>query len=276
MLVALTFGVGLQVNRDHLMAVLHDYSLLGRALLANFVIVPILGVLFVRFFHVNTYVATGILLMAIAPGALFVILSTRKKGESLGFAVSLAFIMPALSVITVPLSSHLVLPADEAVRLPIMQFTITLVVFQLVPLLAGAILADRVPTIAPKLGRPITLVFLASLVVLVVLLGPRLARDVASVYGSNGIWAMLCIVILSLVTGWLLGGPNPELRRTLGTATTLRKVGLATLVATSSFLDTEVTATVLTYFLVQFITSTLVGVYYTRTATATAKAPAQG
>ena len=41
MMVSLTFGAGLQANRNHLIAVLKDYSLLGRALLANFAIVPI-------------------------------------------------------------------------------------------------------------------------------------------------------------------------------------------------------------------------------------------
>ena len=253
LLVSLTFRTGLQVNWNQLIAVVKNYRLLSRALLANFVIVPILGVLFVRVFHLNAYVATGVLLMAISPGALTVLMSTRKKGESLEFAVSLAFIMPVISIITVPLTAVLVLPQNEAARLPVAQFVLLLVLFQLLPLLLGVVVADRAPTLAPKLDRPAALIFLASLLILVVLLAPMAATGVATVYGSNGMWAILCIVVLSVATGWLLGGPQREMRRTLGIATSLRKVGLGLLVATTSFPKTEVAFTVLTYFLIQFV-----------------------
>jgi hypothetical protein len=40
MLVALTFGAGLQVSRENLVAILKNYWLHARAFLANFVIVP--------------------------------------------------------------------------------------------------------------------------------------------------------------------------------------------------------------------------------------------
>ena len=42
MLVSLTLGTGLQVDRDHLKAILKNVGLLGRALLAKFIIVPAL------------------------------------------------------------------------------------------------------------------------------------------------------------------------------------------------------------------------------------------
>jgi len=215
----------------------------------------------------NTYVATGFLLMAIAPGVPFVLQAAgRKKGGSLGVAVALAFIMPALSIVTVPLTAQLVLPASEKAHLPVLHFVTTLVLFQLLPLLVGMFVADRAPTFAVKLGRPLVLVFLASILALLVLLGPTLVKAVASVYGSNGMWAMLVIVIASIATGWLLGAPAREYRRTLGIGTALRNIGLGSLVATTSFPGTVVAATVMTYLLIQFFVCTLVGVYFTRTA----------
>lgn len=274
MLASLTFGAGLQVNRDHLMAILKDYSLLGRALLANFVIVPIFGVLFVRLFHLDTYVATGVLVMTIAPGGIFVFLGTRKKGGSLGLASALAFIMPALATLTIPLTAALVLPADEAAHLPVLKFLMTLVLFQLAPLIVGYFVSERAPTLAPKLGRPVTFIFLATLVTLVVLVFPTFTKDIATVYGSHGMWAMLCIIILSVATGWILGGPDREDRRTLSSGTAIKKVGLGALVATTSFPGTEVLASVLTYFFIQVVVSTLLGIYYKRTAAPPASARA--
>jgi len=48
LLICMMFAAGLLCNREHLIAALKNYALLGRALLANFIIVPIIGVLAVR------------------------------------------------------------------------------------------------------------------------------------------------------------------------------------------------------------------------------------
>ncbi len=265
-LVSLTFAAGLQVNLADLTAVLRNYNLLGRALLANFVIVPILGVLLVRLFHLDTYVATGFLLMAIAPGVPFVVQAAGKKvGGSLGFAVALAFMLQALSIVTVPLTAELVLPAGAKAVLPVGRLVITLVLFQLVPLLAGMFVSDRAPTLASKITRPIMLLFAASLLVLIVLLGPGLIKAVASVYGSRGMLAMLCIVVLSLAAGWIMAGAQREYRRTLSIATALRNIGLCAVVATQAFPRTTVGPAVLTYLIIQAVVIVLVSIYFTRT-----------
>jgi len=149
---------------------------------------------------------------------------------------------------------------------PAAQLAITLVMFQLVPLLIGLFVADRAPALAEKLKRPLTLVFFVAVIVLLVILGPSLVKAVTSVYGSHGIWAMLVIVLLSVATGWLLGGPADEYRRTLSIATALRNIGTCAVIATASFPDTLVGPTVLTYFLVQFIVTVIFRIYFGRSA----------
>jgi predicted Na+-dependent transporter len=268
MLVALTLSAGLQVDRENLIAILKNIGLLGRALLANFIIVPILGVLLAKAFVLPKFVATGFLLMAIAPGVPFVLSNVRKKGGSLGFAIELAVFLPLLSILTVPVTAQLVLPAGAAAQLPLGHFIITLVLFQLIPLLLGIAIANRIPRIAPPLARLSHIVFLVTVVLLLVMLAPRLVKDVTLVYGSHGMLAMLCLVILSMGTGWVLGGPRRQDRRILGIGTALRNIGLAAVVATSSsFRGTPLIAsTVLTYLLIQFVVTALFSVYFTRTA----------
>ncbi|HXO17255.1 MAG TPA: bile acid:sodium symporter [Candidatus Dormibacteraeota bacterium] len=267
-LVALTFGAGMQVDRDHLVSLLKNVGLLGRALLANFIIVPILGVLLALVFRLTEHseqVATGFLLMAIAPGVPFVLSSVRKRGGRLSLAVELAIFLPLLSIITVPITAAWVLPAGAEARLPVAQFATTLVLFQLLPLLIGIFVGERFPAAVPRLSRPVQIVFFAAVLVLFVMVAPRLVHDVASVYGSNGMWAMLCLVLLSLAVGWALGGPAREDRRVLGIGTALRNIGLCAVIATASF-GSGVVAAVLTYFLIQFVVTTLFGIYFTRTA----------
>lgn len=266
MLVSLTFGAGLQVDRDHLKAILHNIGLLGRALLANFIVVPLLGLLLAKLFRLPPQVATGFLLMAIAPGVPFVLASVRKRGGSLGLAVALAFMLPVFSIATVPATAALVLPTAAKADLPLSKFVVTLLLFQLLPLLAGIAAGALLPGLPKRLARPLQFVFFASALALVVLLAPAMTHSVASVYGSNGMWAMLCLVLLSVATGWLLGSPAREDRRVLAIGTGLRNIGLCALAATSSFSDPLVAATVLTYFLIQFVVTTLFGIYFARTA----------
>lgn len=267
MLISLMLSAGLEINREQLMAALKNVGLIARALLANFIIVPIFGVVFVRLFHVAGDVAIGVLLMAIAPGVPFLVRAAgRQTGGSLGFAAALAFIMPALSIITIPLTAPLVFPPDALAHVPAVQLGITLVIFQLVPLLIGLLVADRAPALAEKLKRPLTLVFFIAVIVLLVILGPSLVEAVTSVYGSHGILAMLVIVLLSVATGWLLGGPTGEYRRTLGIATALRNIGTCAVIASASFPDTLVSPTVLVYFLVQFIVTVIFRIFFHRSA----------
>jgi BASS family bile acid:Na+ symporter len=275
LLISMMLNVGLQSNREHLLAVLKNYGLMGRALLANFILVPIFGVLIVRLFQLHEDIATGFLLMAIAPGVPFVVAAGgRKKGGSLGFAVALAFIMPTLSVLTVPITAQWVLPSGAAAHVPAPHILPTLALFQLVPLIVGMLIAANAPTLAEKLERPLGVVFLLSVVALLVLLGPNIARAVASVYGSRGILADLTLVVLSLATGWILGGPESPFRHTLSIATALRNIGLCAVVAASDFPNSLVAPAVMTYLIVQAIVCTLVGAYFTRTSKPAAPAPA--
>lgn len=263
LLVSLMLHTGLQVNVAHLKTVLKDYGLLGRAFLANFIVVPLLGVLFARVvFHLSDPIATGVLLMAICPGVPFVVLSGgRKKGGSLGFAVELAFLLPALSIITVPITASLVLPGSIVSANSIV---LSLVAFQLVPLFVGILVSARAPRAAARLVRPLLVVVLIVIVALLIALGGPIARAVGTVYGSLGMFASACIVLCSLFTGWLLGGRERAYRRTLSVGTGLRNIGLAALLATNVFGKGQVAAAVLTYFIIQIVLATLLGVFYTR------------
>jgi bile acid:Na+ symporter, BASS family len=267
MLVSLMLSAGLEINREHLMAALKNVGLIARALLANFIVVPIIGFAVVRLFHVEGYVAVGILLMTIAAGVPFLVRAAgRQSGGSLGFAAALAFIMPALSIVTIPLTALLVLPPDMEAKVPFVQLIVSLVGLQLVPLLIGLLVSDRAPALTAKLQRPLVLVFAVAVVALLIIISPELYKDVIAVYGSHGMLAALAIVLLSLVAGWVLGGPEPENRRTLSIATALRNIGTCAVIATASFPNTLVTPAVLSYFFIQFIVTVVFRIYLHRTA----------
>lgn len=266
MLASLTLGAGLQVDRTHFVEILKNGGLLVRVLIANFLIVPAVGYGLAKLFRLPVAIETGFLLMAIAPGVPFVLASVRKRGGRLALAVEMALVLPLLSILTIPITAALVLPAGAEAHIPLGRFLTTLVLFQFLPLLIGMAIGERRPAVAERLGKPLQILFFASVLALIGFMAPKLAHDLALVYGSNGMWAMLCTVVISLAVGWLLGGPAREDRRVLAIGTSLRNVGLGALVATSNFSSEEVAASVIVYFLVQFIVSMIVGAYFTRTA----------
>jgi BASS family bile acid:Na+ symporter len=267
MIVSTMLGAGLQVDRQRLTETLRNVSLLVRALLANFVLVPLFAFVLVRALHVDNDVSVGILLMAMAPGVPFLVNSAgRKQGGSLAFAIEIAFLFSALSVVTIPLTAELVFPANALAEVPAQNFLTTLVAFQLLPLVAGALIAPRLRDAQVTASvKALHVVFLVAVAVLTVLIFPKIVASVESVYGFGRLLIIVCIGALSIVTGWFLGGPDSEYRRTLSIATLLRNIGLCTLVATEGFAGTLVGPTVITYFVVTFVLSIPTRIYLQRT-----------
>jgi BASS family bile acid:Na+ symporter len=267
MIVSTMLGAGLQADRERLLETLRNVPLLLKALAANFVLVPLFAWALVRGLHVDSDVSIGILLMAMAPGVPFLVNSAgRKQGGSLAFALEIAFLFSALSVVTIPLTAQLMFPPDVLAGVPAAHFLTTLVLFQLIPLVIGALVAPRLaPAAADRIVNVLHLIFLAAVAVLAVLLISKLIESVGSVYGFGHLLIIAAAGLFSLAAGWLLGGPDRQYRRTLSVATLMRNIGLCALIGTSEFKGTLVVPTILTYFFVTFVLSLPVRVYYKRT-----------
>lgn len=265
MLVSLMLQCGLMVNRKNLVEMFKQYGLFGRALLVNFILIPLFAVILVRAMHLGEYFAIGILLMAIAPGApFFPRMAGAKAGGSLSFALALCVLMPAISIVTVPLTVHWIFPPDTQARVPVTSTIVTLVAFQLIPILIGIAISERFPQVAAKVLKPVAAVVTISLIVVFVLIAPVLVRSLASVYGSNGMITSILIVLFSLGAGWLLGGPAAPYRNTLAIAAAMRNIGLALVIATADFKDTPVAAMVISYLIAQIVFATIAGKLFTR------------
>ncbi len=268
MIVATMFGSGLQVDRHRFAETLRHYGLIGKAMLANFVLVPLFATLLVRIFHVEGGIAIGIVLMSMAPGVPFLPNSAgRSGGGSLSFALTIAFCFAALSVLTIPATIDLLLPPAAAAQIPIRSFLTTLILFQLVPLVAGAAIGPRLPAeLTAKAVKALHATFLVAALGLVVLLFPRILSSISTVFGFGHLAIIAAVGIFSAGVGWLLGGPDVRYRRTLSIATMLRNIGLCALIGTGpAFANTTVVPTILTYLIVTVILTLPLRAYYQRT-----------
>lgn len=259
LLLSMMFNAGLQVDRAELLSVLKNISLIGRALLANFIVVPLAAFAIVKLFRLDDPIATGILLMAISAGVPFIVLAAGKaKGGSHELATTLALILPALSFLAIPFMAQMLLPASDRIDVPVGQL-IALLGYQVVPLILGAAFAATTPApakaLTPWLGR---LTMIAMLALVAVLL-PSIFRSMIAIFGSRGALAVILIDVISLTTGWLLGGPRNDERFTLAVGTALRNPATAMVIATTKFSVPAVSASVVVYFLIQFLGATIFG-----------------
>lgn len=264
-IVSLMFLAGLRAAPGSILAALRDTSLVARALLANVILVPILAIVLVRAFALSPPIAIGIMLMALSPGIPFLIVSAgAKKGGSDAFALSLSFLLPAISVITLPLWVKILAPAMGGLDLPVGRSVVTILLAQVVPLFAGLLIGRRSERLRAALVRPVSIVAGVALVVLVAMIAIPGAKALATVFGTRANVAILSLEVLSLATGWYLGGPRPETRRTLALATSLRNVGLAATLAATFFAGTDVMVTIVAFLIIQVVVAVLAGAYFSR------------
>jgi bile acid:Na+ symporter, BASS family len=259
-LIAFMFIAGLQCDYRDLLTALSGRARMARILVANFIVVPILAVIVVRLFALDDFVATGILLMAIAPGVPFLpMIAGAKKGGSAGLATGLAVVLPAISVVTVLITAPLVLPVEATARIRFAPFIINLVLLQLLPVIIGLWLRERVARLAPTLIKVASVVLIVAGLAVLYFIVPRMGHAFVVVYGTRALMATLAVVILSGVAGWAFGGTTPEYRRTITIATIMRNFGLALLIAGQNFEGTIVSAVVLAYFVIQFVLANVLG-----------------
>jgi BASS family bile acid:Na+ symporter len=245
-LITAMLSVGLQTTAGDLRSLLKSKGLLLRSLLANFVAVPIVGIMLVRTLPFKPEAAAALLLLACTPGGISALqFTTRIKGASL-FAGSSAFLLTFVAVFLSPALVALVLPGGISVVIPYGRALLFVVVFLLLPLVAGTLVRSREELLAEKLSKPCAIISLVLfIVVLVLIMGLR--KEAMNAVGKEALLYMLIFIIISMAVGWFMGGPAKDTRPVLATVTGMRHVALSILIALNAFPDQAVQAPLLAF-----------------------------
>jgi BASS family bile acid:Na+ symporter len=266
-LVSLMLWSGLQSSFSAIRAVLRDYGFLARAVILSVVVVPLLAVLASRLLAVPDDIETGIILMAVSGGVPFLPLPVRKAQGEHQAAIGLVFVLSSISVITAPITVNLVAPTEVTASLPVARFFLTLVVFQLVPLLIGLFITGAWPAFAGGFKRVAAVICVICIVTLLVLLAVPVGQAFSKLFGSHGLLAILLVVVVSLALGWFAGGTDRGRRVVISMATGIRNPGMALLIANTSFAGTIVVPTVMVYLVIQAVAAGVAASLFKRGAT---------
>jgi len=238
-LISAMLGVGMQTTAGDLRSLLQARGFLVRCLIANFVVVPIVGVVMASTLPLRPEAATALLLLACTPGGLSALqFATRLKGASL-FAASSALVMTLVAVFLSPVLLAVVHPGNISVKIPYGRALAFVAVFLLLPLLAGMFVRSRKERLAKTVSK-LCAVLGAITFVLVVILVMAFRKDAMNNVGKEAVVCMLLFVMVSMTVGWLLGGPAKETRAVLATVTGMRHVALCLLIALETFPDQSV------------------------------------
>ena len=229
-------SVGFRYTIQQIIAPLRNVRLVIGAVVANFILVPILAYAITAIISIGEEREIGLLVVACAAGAPFLIKLAQMAGADLATATGVLVLLIVVTVFYMPIIMPLIAPEAEVSATAI---AVPLVLTMLLPLLVGLI-ADRfVPTWTKRL---LPLLGILSNIALVALLVSTVASNfdvILNVFGTGAILAALLFIAGAFVIGYLLGITGRGTRQELALGTAQRNTAAATVVATQSLGDPD-------------------------------------
>lgn len=239
LLVTSMLGAGLRTSFADFKALAREGDLLLRVLIANFFAVPVIGLVMIKQFHIVPEMAAAFALVAFTPGSVGTIqFTSRYKGRE-PLAAALAVLLSTLAIFFSPAMLNWVLPEQYPASLPYGTAALFVVLAMFAPMIIGMAIRHRLPTKAGHLGRWMGILSL-------LLYGTYIAmyyitkRDTVHPIALDNLGYMLGFVLLTLVAGFLFGGPDPITRTILAHATSMRHISLSLLIAAATFNNANV------------------------------------
>jgi BASS family bile acid:Na+ symporter len=241
-IVASMLAMGMSLTVAQIVAPLKNVRLVIMALLANFVLVPLLAYVIISVIPLEQSLQIGLIVLATAAGAPFLPKLVQGAKGDIAFGVGLMVLLMVATIIYMPIVLPLLLPGVSVVPWDIAK---NLIVLMLIPLALGLLFNSHSPD-ATTHWQPVMskISSVAMLVLLVVALGLNIS-SIISLIGSMGILALLLFIVGSLLIGMLLGGGDPGVRSVMGLGTAQRNVSAAILVSAQNFSGTDTLSFVL-------------------------------
>jgi BASS family bile acid:Na+ symporter len=235
-------AMGLSLTIPQIMQPLKNARLVILALVANFVLVPLLAYAIIKIVPLEQSLQIGLIVLSTAAGAPFLPKLVQGAKGNVAFGVGLMVLLMVVTIIYIPLVLPLLLPGVEVNPWDIAS---SLIVTMLIPLALGLMMKSHSPEAAghwqPVMNK---ISGLAIMIMLVVGLGLNVP-NIINLIGTGGFLALLIFIFGSLMIGMFLGGRNPAERSVMGLGTAQRNLAAAIVVATQNFTEGNTLAFIL-------------------------------
>ena len=229
-------AMGLALPASAMIQPLKNVRLVLVALLVNFVLVPLLGVVIIRLIPLEEPMQIGLILLATAAGAPFTPKLVQGAKGNIGAAVGLMFLIMVVTIFYLPLVLPLLLPGVEVDPREIAK---SLIVAMLIPLLLAMLIRSHSPDVATHWAPVMNKISSVTVLILLVAgIGMNLS-NILGFIGTLGIGALVLLFAGALGIGLLFGGRDPGIRAAMGLSTGNRNGAAAILVAGLNFEGTD-------------------------------------
>lgn len=262
----LMLSLGVSQSLRELGAFWHRQGSLLRSLLSVIVLFPVVVFLLLKLVSVPTGVASGLAILAAAPGAPVTYKRSALAGGNPAYTASLHLTLAILTIFVTPFVLYLFynqfeLNMERGVTL--LEVAEQVAAVQFLPIGIGLLLQKLVPNSVEAIRKPLSRIAqLAFLLLLGIFLFPLVLWSILQLVWPIG-WLsfalMAALVVIAITLGYLLGGatrfrPGQALvnseRAALAIATIARNLGLAILIADLSGAAASILPTILGYALV--------------------------
>lgn len=251
------FGFGLASSFDDLAYLLHRPSLLGRSLLAMYVIVPLFAVATAALLDFPPAVKIALVALALSPVPPLLPMRELKAGGTASFAFGLLFTAALLSVVLIPVGLTVVANIFAFAPQSAVPAIVKIVLLTVIgPFVLGVVVHHYAPDVAARIAKPVSGSALAVLAVSAVLVLVVLMPSIISLIGNGTVLVFVAFVVVGLIAGHFLGGPEPDNRTVLALSSAVRHPAVALAIASANFPDQSlVTPAVFLYLLVNAVVS---------------------
>lgn len=236
-------SVGLAYRFGAIIGTLRDVRAVFRALVANFVLVPLLAIGIERLIPMDPPLALGLFLLAGAAGAPFLIKLASAARSNLALSAALLMILVPATVIFLPFYvplalTHPSLRALEYTPSSVLTIGLPLLLELMLPILLGLAASAAVPSAAARLvpigGK------VASMALVVVLVSTFWANfhEVMRILTTGALAAGVLLIVGAFVAGYLL--THPARSAVLGLGTAQRNIAAAMVIASQDFEDPDI------------------------------------
>jgi BASS family bile acid:Na+ symporter len=224
-------SIGLAARGAEIVAPLRSPVWVLRALIANFVLAPVVALSIAAVLPIDPGYVLGLLLLGFAAGSPLLPKLAEAGRADVASATALMVLLMAGSIVVMPLALPLFV---KGVQVNPWRIAAPLGVLMLVPLLLGMAGQRFAPQTGAKLLPAVTRTSNIGFVAVVLLVCGANLTALAGVLGSGAIGAAILFVVLVFAGAWALAEPNAAGRRLLGYATAGRNVGAALVTAGAS------------------------------------------
>lgn len=241
-----------------------------RALVAMFVLVPLVAVLAAKLLDLPLAIRTAIVAMAVAPIPPILPGKQLKFGGESRYVFGLLVAVSLVAILVVPLSVHVMGAVfDREAAFGIADVARLIGVTILTPLIVGLAVSSWAPRaaerLAPWVARVGTVLLVLALIPVLISAWPA----VIALIGGGAAAAIGMVIVAAIAFGHLLGGPDPDERSTLAFASAMRHPGIAAAIASLSVPEEpRVQAAILLYLLIAVVVTSIYGALRGRQAAA--------